>query len=242
MPGGAYSALSGMRTRLEELDRLAADLANVSTAGYKTERAGNYASDRDAFATELASAVDVVLGAKKVDFKPGLIANTGRDLDVAIDGNGFFVVETETGNRYTRAGNFARRADGTLTTAEGEPILGEGYNQIRLPNAPVTVADDGTLRSGATVVGRLLVVEFASERDVIRESGARFRALPGAAEPVEVEGLKLIGGALEQSNVSVVDRMAKLTELSRNFEALNKGVTTLMTDLDGRVISELSRR
>jgi flagellar basal-body rod protein FlgF len=241
MPGGAYSALSGMRTRLEELDRLAADLANVSTAGYKTERAANVASDRDQFAAALESAVDVVVGGSKVDFKPGLIATTGRDLDVAIDGAGFFVIETEAGNRYTRAGNFLRRADGTLTTAEGEPVLTEGFNQIRLPNAPVTVADDGTLRAGATVVGRLLVVEFASERDLIRESGSRFRALPGADAPVEVDA-KIVGGALEQSNVSIVDRMAKLTELTRNFEALNKGVNTLMTDLDGRIISELARR
>ena len=134
MPGGAYSALSGMRTRLEELDRLAADLANVSTAGYKTERKANVASDRENFMTTLDSAVDVVLGGSKIDFKPGLIANTGRDLDVAIDGRGFFVIETETGPRYTRAGNFMRRSDGTLTTAEGETILGENSTPIRLPN------------------------------------------------------------------------------------------------------------
>jgi flagellar basal-body rod protein FlgF len=241
MPGGAYSALSGMRTRLEELDRLAADLANVSTAGYKTERKASVASDRENFMTTLDSAVDVVLGGSKIDFKPGLIANTGRDLDVAIDGRGFFVLETETGPRYTRAGNFMRRSDGTLTTAEGETILGENSTPIRLPNAPVSIAQDGTIRAGATTVGRLVVVEFASERDLIRESGSRFRALPGTAAPEEVDA-KLIGGALEQSNVSVVDRMAKLTELSRNFEALNKGVNTLMTDLDSRAISEISRR
>ena len=79
MPGGAYSALSGMRTRLDELDRLAADLANVNTVGYKTERAANYASVRnDEFANALESAVDVALGTRKIDFKPGLIAATGQ--------------------------------------------------------------------------------------------------------------------------------------------------------------------
>jgi flagellar basal body rod protein FlgG len=230
-----------MRTRLAELDRLAADLANVNTAGYKTERVANVASDRDAFATALDSAVDVVLGGAKVDFKPGLIANTGRDLDVAIDGRGFFVIETAAGPRYTRAGSFQRRADGVLTTAEGETVLGENDSEIRLPNAPVTIADDGTIRSGAAVVGRLQVVEFESERSLIRESGSRFRALPGTVAPTAVDA-KLVAGALEQSNVSVVDRMAKLTELSRNFEAMNKGVNTLMTELDGRAISELGRR
>lgn len=240
MPGGAYSALSGMRTRLEELDRLAADLANVNTAGYKTERSANVASERDRFSSELDSAVDVAMGGTKIDFSPGLIANTGRDLDVAIDGRGFFVVQTPAGDRYTRAGNFVKRSDGTLTTPEGEPVMGEN-GEVKLPNGPVSIAQDGTIRSGTAVVGRLQVVEFASEADVIRESGARFKALPGAAAPQPVEA-KVVGGALEQSNVSVVDRMAKLTELSRNFESLNKSVSTLMSELDGRAISELGRR
>jgi flagellar basal body rod protein FlgG len=229
-----------MRTRLEELDRLAADLANVNTAGYKTERKANVAVERDRFTSELEAAVDVVLGGTKVDWKPGLIANTGRDLDVAIDGRGFFVVETATGDRYTRAGSFIKRNDGVLTTTDGEPVLGEN-GPITLPNGPVSIADDGTIRSGAAVVGRLQIVEFGSERDVIRESGSRFRALPGAAAPQAVDA-KLVGGSLEQSNVSVVDRMAKLTELSRNFESLNKSVNVLMTELDGRAISELGRK
>jgi flagellar basal body rod protein FlgG len=228
-----------MRTRLDELDRLAADLANVSTIGYKTERSAKVASQRDEFATELESAVDVVMGGRKIDFRPGVIASTGRDLDVAIDGSGFFVVETPAGERYTRSGSFSRRADGTLTTSTGEPVLGEN-GEITLPNGRVDISDSGTITSGTTVVGRLQVVQFASERDLIRESGATFRALTGATpEPAEV---RLVTGSIEQSNVNMVDRMAKLTELSRNFEQLNKGVTMLMNDLDGRAITELVRR
>ena len=239
MPGGAYSALTGMRTRLEELDRLAADLANVSTVGYKTERSAKTASQRDEFALELESAVDVVMGGKKIDFRPGLIASTGRDLDVAIDGSGFFAIETPAGERYTRNGSFSRRSDGTLTTSTGETVLGEN-GPITLPNGPVSISDNGTITSGTTVVGRLQVVQFASERDLIRESGAVFRALTGATpEPAEV---RLVTGSIEQSNVNMVDRMTKLTELSRNFEQLNKGVTVLMNELDGRAITELVRK
>ena len=239
MPGGAYSALSGMRTRLDELDRLAADLANVSTVGYKTERSAKAASQRDEFAAELEAAVDVVMGGRKIDFKPGVIASTGRDLDVAIDGSGFFAVETPAGERYTRNGSFSRRADGTLTTSTGETVLGES-GPITLPNGPVSISDNGTITSGTTIVGRVQVVQFASERDLIRESGATFRALTGATpEPAEV---RLVTGSIEQSNVNMVDRMAKLTELSRNFEQLNKGVTVLMNELDGRAISELVRK
>jgi len=239
MSGGAYSALSGMRTRLEELDRLAFDLANVSTAGYKTERMAKAASERDEFATALDAAVDVVSSGTKIDFSSGAIASTGRDLDVAIDGSGFFEIETARGLRYTRNGGFQRRADGVLSTAEGEPVLGEG-GPISVGTGPVSVSADGTIKSGNAVVGRLRVVEFGSERDLIRESGSRFRALTGA-EPTDVEA-KVIGGALEQSNVSVVDRMAAMTEISRGFEALQRGVSILSNDLDSRVISELGRR
>src|SRR5687768_9534391 len=126
MSGGAYSALTGMRTRLEQLDRLAFDLANVSTAGYKTERLATKSSERDRFALELESAVDVLGDGVKIDFRPGTIASTGRDLDVAIDGRGFFEIETQAGMRYTRNGGFQRRADGVLATVDGEAVLGDG--------------------------------------------------------------------------------------------------------------------
>src|SRR5262245_24857932 len=110
MPGGAYSALSGMRMRLDDLDRLAADLANVGTAGYKTERTSTEESRR-AFASALDSAIDVTQGGHKTNFMPGTIASTGRDLDLAIEGPGFFEVETPGGTRYTRAGNFKVQSD-----------------------------------------------------------------------------------------------------------------------------------
>lgn len=239
MPGGAYSALSGMRTRLEELDRIAADLANVSTAGYKIERAGTHASERGGFSAALDSAVDVVPGQSKIDFRPGTIANTGRDLDVAIEGRGFFVIDTPAGPRYTRDGSFTRRADGLLVTARGEPVLGEA-GEIKLGKGPVTIDGDGTVKVGAAVLGKLQIVEFEKDTDLVRESGARFKAIAGA-DPRPSEGT-LISGALEQSNASVVDLMAKLTEVSRGFESLNQGVSTLQNDLDARAISELARR
>ena len=93
MPGGAYSALTGMQARLQSLDRIAADLANINTAGYKTERTTRFVAERD-FAAALDSAVDVTSGGTRTDLMPGSITNTGRSLDVAIDGQGFFAIQT----------------------------------------------------------------------------------------------------------------------------------------------------
>jgi|GraSoiStandDraft_12_1057312.scaffolds.fasta_scaffold282849_1 flagellar basal-body rod protein FlgG len=240
MSGGAYSALSGMLTRIGELDRLASDLANVGTAGYKTERAARVAAERDRqrFRLALDSAVDVTDGGRRVDFRAGSLATTGRDLDMAIDGRGFFVITTPNGQRYTRNGSFTRRADGLLTTAEGEPVLGEN-GQIRLGPGKITADQDGTIRTGETIAGRLRVVDF-DESNIDRESGARFRAMPGV-KPRPATG-KVMGGSLEQANVGVVDRMVALTEIKRSFEALQRGATVLMNDVDGRAINELGRR
>ena len=129
MPGGAYSALSGMQARLADLDRLASDIANVGTSGYKTERGATVAAERPSFRAALDSAVDVTTGGTRLDFRPGTIGTTGRDLDAAIEGAGFFVVNTPNGERYTRNGSFVRRGDGVLTASDGLPIVAEGTGQ-----------------------------------------------------------------------------------------------------------------
>lgn len=239
MPGGAYTALSGMRMRLEDLDRIAADLANVGTAGYKTERTSTEEARR-AFATALESAIDVTLGGLRTNHAQGPIATTGRDLDLAIDGPGFFEIETSAGRRYTRAGNFTRQADGLLTTMQGMPVAGDG-GEIRLPAGPITIQGDGTIRVGGVVAGRVKVVAFEQNEALIRESGTHFRA-PDGMEGDEVEGARVVAGALEQSNVSVVERIAVMTDVARSFEALQKGISVIMNDVDGRAITELGRR
>jgi flagellar basal body rod protein FlgG len=227
-----------MRARLGELDRIASDLANVSTAGYKSERIGVSSAERKEFAPMLDAAVDAVVGSTKVDFTPGVMKTTGTDLDVAIEGRGFFAIETAAGVRYTRSGSFSRRADGLLVTAQGETVLGEG-GEITLGRGGDTVEGNGTVRSGGQVVGQLQLADFA-EGDLIRESGARFRPVMGAeAQPFEGT---LVAGALEQSNVSVVDRMTALTEVTRGFEMMQRGVSVLMNDLDSRAIAELGKR
>ena len=244
MPGGAYSALSGMQARLADLDRLASDIANVGTSGYKTERAATVAAERPSFRAVLDSAVDVTTGSTRLDFRPGTIGTTGRDLDAAIEGAGFFVVNTPNGERYTRNGSFVRRSDGVLTTTDGLPVVAQGTTQppaqIKVGTGTISISEDGTVKAGDVVAGKLKLVSFASETDIERESGTRFRAktgvTPAAATP------RIVGGALEQSNVTMVDRMVALTEVQRSFEALQRGVSMLMNEIDARAIGELGRR
>jgi flagellar basal body rod protein FlgG len=239
MAGGAYAALSGLRARMDQLDRLASDLANVGTSGYKAERTTTVAAERPSFRAVLQSAVDTASGPGRVDFQPGTIEPSGRDLDFAIDGRGFFVVDTPQGPRYTRNGRFARRADGTLTTSDDEPVAGEG-GPIQLGKGPVTMDADGTIRAGGVAAGKLKLVDFEDYTRLERETGGRFRAPEGVTPGASTA--TVLAGSLEHSNVSMVDRMAQLTEVARGFEALQRGLTILMNDVDGRAITELGRR
>jgi flagellar basal body rod protein FlgG len=238
MAGGYYTALSGMRTRMDALDRLAADIANASTTGYKTERAGTAQANRPSFGAALESAIDVANAEGRLDLRPGSIATTGRAMDLAITGRGFFVVETANGPRYTRNGHLIRQADGTLATDEGHPVLGTS-GPIRIGPGEVAVDPDGTVRSGGTIAGTLQVVEFDDDVRLDRDNGSTFRT---AAEPRPVSKVELAIGALEQSNVSIVERVAELSEVSRSFETLLRSVAVLMNDVDRGAITEFSRK
>jgi flagellar basal body rod protein FlgG len=241
MAGGAYSALSGLRTRMEQLDRIAADIANASTAGYKTERVPTAQAPRPDFGDVLQTAIDVSAAPGLIDFRQGSVAGTGRDLDFAIEGRGFFEIETANGLRYTRNGQFNRRADGVLVTADGQVVRGEGGPITVGTDAAIAVEPDGTVRSGGAVAGRFRIVDVPDYVALRREDGARFRVEGGQTVAV-APGARVRSGALEGSNVSMPERMVQLTEVARAFEALQRGVTTLMNDIDGRAISELGRR
>jgi flagellar basal-body rod protein FlgF len=239
MAGGIYVALSGMRTRSEQLDRLAADIANSGTAGYKAERSGTAAVNRP-FAAILESAVDAAPLPSKIDFRPGQLATTGRDLDLAVEGPGFFAIQTPAGVRYTRNGHFDLKGDGTLVTGDGMPVLGDS-GPMKLGNGAVAVLPDGTITSGGSSAGKLQVVDFADYQGLSREENGRFRAADGlATKPVAQQLVK--SGSLEQANVSVVERMASLAEVTRGFEALQRGLSLMANDIDARAISELGRR
>lgn len=238
MAGGYYTALSGMRARQEALDRIASDIANASTSGYKTQRAGTTEAERPSFGAALQSAIDVVHGEAKLDMRAGALASTGRSLDLAVEGAGFFVVDTARGARYTRNGHMVRRSDGVLATEEGDAVQGAS-GPIKLGPGTVEVDPDGTVRSGGTIAGKLRIVDFPAEVKLEREGASRFRA---DADPRAVDKPAIQSGSLEQSNVSTMERVAELTEVSKSFATLLRAVTILMNDVDRGAIQELGRK
>ena len=232
-----YTAASGMMVESQKLDVLTNNLANGQTPGYKavdlvraSQSAGPAVPRSDiqtAFAEQFHSPV------------PGQLRPTGVPFDFALEGTGYFAVETKGGTAYTRNGHFRRHADGSLTDGAGNAVLGQ-KGPVQLPNtADVTVAEDGTLFAGSKRVDRLKVVEFADPR-TLRSSGASL-VYPTAAAVPEASEARVLGGTLEDSNVSTVSEMARMVEATRAFESYQKVIQTVMDDITGAAVNRIGR-
>jgi flagellar basal body rod protein FlgG len=239
MSGSHYIALSGLQTRINQLDRLASDLANVGTSGYKGERGTTAVAERDTFDRSLQSAIDTTMGARRVDTREGALAPTGRSLDLAISGEGFFTIDTPNGPRYTRNGHFTLNDDRQLVTEDGMAVMGAG-GPIVVPDGEVHVDSDGTVWADQAAAGRLQIVKFENAGDLGRDQSSSFRA--GNQTAVAIDKPVVRAGSLEQSNVQVADRLSELTTVSRSFEALQKSISLMLNDVDGRAIDQLGRR
>ncbi len=149
MSSGLYAAFSGWLARSEALDSAASNLANAGTQGFRAEREyfRSAIMGPDAQGDQLDRTVNNfgVLGGNQLDLGQGALTTTGNPLDVAIEGQGFFAIQTKNGIRYTRDGSFQRARDGTLITAQGEPVLNAQNQPIRIPTGDITIGSDGVI-------------------------------------------------------------------------------------------------
>jgi flagellar basal body rod protein FlgG len=240
MSGSQYIALSGLRARADDLDRIASDIANLGTAGYKGERMSRAVAERSSFDRELETAIDTTFGGRRLDARDGAIAGTGRPLDLALDGPGFFVVTTPSGDRYTRNGHFNLNSERQLVTEEGLPVKGVGGPITVGNDGDVRIDADGTVWTGTTRSGQLEIVEFTDPGLMMRDQGTLLNS--GGQPPTVATAPNVHAGSLDQSNVTVSDRLAELTTVTRGFEALQKALSVLMNEIDGRAIDALGRR
>jgi flagellar basal-body rod protein FlgF len=214
MSNPIYALLSSQATLRQQVDILANNVANLSTAGFKREGL--------VFST-LVERLDVPgrtlslaeLRSTYTDLEAGALQRTGNDLDLAINGHGFFAVETPAGARYTRDGRFSMNAFGELVTVSGHRVLDEGGAPIVLPLeiAAVGVSSDGTL-SGHD--GRPLAIlglhQLAGRLG--READGLFAA-DSATPALQAE---VVQGFLEASNVSPIRELTGLIEAQRAYE------------------------
>lgn len=218
-----YTAMTGAKHILDQQATTAHNLANATSTGFKAQV--------DSFRAvpvlgqglpTRAFVVDATVGA---DFNPGAIQHTGRDLDVAVQGQGWLTVQRPDGSEgYTRNGSLKVSENGLLQTANGLSVMGDGGPISIPPDVAITIAKDGTISSvsnntlpgPATVIGRLKLVN-PSEANLTRSTEGLFVTKNG--QPTEVDAnVNVVGGALESSNVNVVDAMVNMISLARQFE------------------------
>jgi flagellar basal-body rod protein FlgF len=243
MESGYYAACTALVTRMQALDTIANNLANASTVGYRSQQddfSAVLAGARGASGSALNQAVNSygILGGATLDFSEGSLQTTGNDLDVAIEGKGFFVVQTANGPMYTRNGNFQVSAQSQLITDSGDAVMGD-RGVLTLPPGPVSIAADGTISSNSAVVGKLKIVEFPPATQITNAGGTYYSAPANTAVAAVASSLRQ--GVLESSNVNPMEGMVELITAQRSAETMQKALGMFNSEMDKTATQDLPK-
>lgn len=226
-----------------QLNVVANNIANAQTAGYKGETLLF-----EQFLTPTAGAGESTTGGSQLAFVidadsfrrfgEGPMVSTGNPLDIAIKGDGWLVVETDAGERYTRNGHLRLDADGELVTSEGDRVLsGSGPVSFGSDEIDITIASDGTISTNLGEKGKLRVVDFPGDAQLTKEGNNLFSA---DKPPRPATGYHIAQGAVEGSNVEPVTEIAKMIEVTRNYVTTARLLNDA-ADLKSRAINELGQ-
>ncbi|TCK75488.1 flagellar basal-body rod protein FlgF [Acidipila rosea] len=243
MDSGIYAAFSGLLARTEALDSAASNLANANTHGFRAEREffRNAIAGPDALNSQLNRTVNNfgVLGGNQLDFGQGVLAPTGNPLDLAIEGQGFFALQTPNGVRYTRDGSFQRTNQGVLIAATGEPVLDINNKPIIVPSGEISIGSDGVISVGGATAGKLGVFTFDGPASMQPEGVNRYMPVGGAKPKLSSAGVHQ--GALESSNQDVIQGTMQLILVQRQSEMMQKALSIFHADFDKTASEDLPR-
>lgn len=210
-----YTTLTRQAGLLREMQTVANNIANAVTTGYRQE--GLVFSEHVTRVKDGPSVSMATANVRATSFAQGTLTQTGGALDLAIEGEGFFLIETPNGERLTRAGNFTLSAEGDLVTLDGHRVLDAGGAPVFVPpdtGAP-GISSDGTISANGQLIGQIGLVRPIDPLDMIREGGVMFRT-EGETEPV-LEG-RMLQGFVESANVDPISQIARMVEVQRSYE------------------------
>jgi flagellar basal-body rod protein FlgF len=244
MDSGYYAACTGLMARAEALETIANNLANVSTTGFR--------GSHNVFSSLLASTGNSplsvlnqdandygVFSSTQLDTSQGVLMTTGNDLDLGIQGPGYFQVTTPAGTQYTRGGSFRVSPKGQLITAAGDYVMGANNAPIAVIGAPVSISPDGTISVNGAVSGRLKLVEFKPTAN-IQSVGASYYSVPDT-DVVTATKSQVRQGALEGSNVNPVTSVVEMISAERDVETMRRVLTMFSSELDKSAAQDLPR-
>ena len=250
MDSGLYAAYTGLMARTQALDTAANNLANVGTSGFRSQKdyfRGVFAGglDRDAPAdSQVGESVNGfgVLGGNRLDLGQGQLTATGNPLDLALEGQGFFALQTPNGLTYTRDGAFTRSATGVLQSSLGEPVMDVNQKPITIPTGTVHISNDGSVSvatpDGSVVVGQVGVFTFADTSMLTSDGTNRFSA--GGATPITGDA-SVLQGSIEGANEDAIHGTMQLVLVQRQAEMMQKALSVFNNDFDKTAAEELPR-
>ncbi len=211
----AYVTLSRQSGLMNEMRLVANNIANANTTGYRQQGLvfSEYVRDMPNNPSLSMSRAEV----RNTSLQQGVLTETGGQFDFAIEGDGFFMIESPDGNRLTRAGSFSPNVDGDLVTMDGLRVLDSNGAPLFVPPdaATLDVGGDGTLSVNGQLLGQIGVYQVADTGGLIREGSTRFRPA-GDVEPVDEP--VVLHRFLEGSNVNAIDQVTRLVEIQRAYE------------------------
>ena len=255
---GLYTSAAGMLPLDYRQDLTANNLSNTNTSGYKQDRAfvhellsadlylnkNGIASTGEpprminisppAFEASVGNSSQVVV--YQTDFSPGTMEVTGNDLNMAIDGPGFFTVNTPQGQRFTRNGYFSVNATGSLVTGDGFPVLGNA-GPINVQGGKINVLQNGDVLVDGVQRGTLRIRDFPKPYQLTKEGNSLFAA-QGAGQVAR--DFKVRQGVLENANANPIDQMVRMIEISRMFE-LNQRAIRLQDETLQQAVTQVGR-
>ncbi|WP_339113593.1 flagellar hook-basal body complex protein [Thioclava sp. GXIMD2076] len=215
MDNAIYAALTRQSGLMNEMNVVANNIANVSTTGFRKEGVifAEYVADLDGAEPSLSMAYG---NGREISTLQGGVTATGNNFDFAIQGDGYFMVETPQGNALTRAGNFVPSAEGILQNQDGYPVLDSGGGPIFVPSeGELSMAQDGTMSVNGEPIAQLGIYDPADPAAMTHSGGTLFYPEGGAQAQ---EFPQVLQGFVEESNVDPITEVARMVEVQRAYE------------------------
>ena len=222
MDNTKYIALSRQMALWKQMNVVSNNVANMNTTGYKQEDT--------LFSTYVAQTMNATgMGKEPVyftqdfatynNFMEGPLVETGNTFDVALQGEGFFVIETDEGVSYTRKGNFTLDHNGMIVTTDGYPVLTQGNAPLFIAptEKEVMITEDGSVSTENGFIGQLQIVKFADNQKLIKKANTMFDNVDGN-QMSAADNVRVVQRSLEKSNVNSVEEMTKLIQLQRAYD------------------------
>lgn len=216
MDNTVYATLNRQSGLMQEMRTVANNISNISTAGFRKEGVifSEHIAALDGGGNSLSMAY---ANGRLIDQRQGPLAQTGGTFDFALEGDGYFQIETPQGNQLTRAGSFTPNENGELVNMDGHRLLDNGGAPIFVPTdaGPISVGEDGTISADGNPIAQIGVFAPNDPNGLIHQGGTRFDATAGV-QPVE--GTSILQGYVEESNVDAIGEITRMIEVQRAYE------------------------